>query len=57
MLYGKGDSVAIVYDSPVTGAKEKYTYKQLLSEVETLAGVLREEGVKKGDVVLVYSTS
>jgi propionyl-CoA synthetase len=43
------------WDSPVTGSKEKYTYKQLLTEVETLAGVLREEGVKKGDVVLIYS--
>jgi len=52
---GHGDLTAIIWDSPVTGTKEKYTYKQLLIEVETLAGVLREEGVKKGDVVLVYS--
>ena len=52
---GNGDSVAIIWDSPVTGSKEKYTYSQLLQEVETLAGVLREEGVRKGDVVLVYS--
>ncbi|KAI8939124.1 hypothetical protein NX059_004958 [Plenodomus lindquistii] len=51
---GNGDNVAIIWDSPVTGAKEKYTYKQLLQEVETLAGVLREEGVKRGDVVLIY---
>lgn len=49
-----GDNVAIHWDSPVTGQKEQYTYKQLLDEVETLAGVLREEGVKKGDVVLIY---
>ena len=52
---GNGDSTAIIWDSPVTGSKEKYTYKQLLVEVEALAGVLREEGVKRGDVVLVYS--
>jgi propionyl-CoA synthetase len=52
---GNGDNVAIVWDSPVSGNKEKYTYKQLLREVETLAGVLREEGVRKGDVVLIYS--
>lgn len=52
---GNGDSTAIIWDSPVTGSKQRYTYKQLLLEVETLAGVLREEGVKKGDVVLVYS--
>jgi len=52
---GNGDATAIIWDSPVTGSKETYTYKQLLEEVEVLAGVLREEGVRKGDVVLVYS--
>ncbi|KAF1979469.1 acyl-CoA synthetase/AMP-acid ligase-like protein [Bimuria novae-zelandiae CBS 107.79] len=51
---GNGDNVAIYWDSPVAGSKEKFTYKQLLEEVETLAGVLREESVKKGDVVLIY---
>ena len=51
---GNGDKVAIYWDSPVTETKEKYTYNQLLDEVQTLAGVLREEGVKKGDVVLIY---
>lgn len=55
VLNGNGDATAIIWDSPVTGCKEKYTYTQLLHEVETLAGVLREEGVTKGDVVLVYS--
>lgn len=54
---GNGDCVAIIWDSPVTKTKEKYTYKQLQSEVEVFAGVLREEGVKKGDVVLIYSSS
>ena len=39
----------------MTGRKETYTYSQLLSEVEILAGVLKEEGVNKGDVVLIYS--
>jgi propionyl-CoA synthetase len=52
---GNGDNLAIVWESPVSGSKEKYTYRQLLTEVETLAGVLREEGVRKGDVVLIYS--
>ncbi|KAH4203341.1 hypothetical protein HBH64_002750 [Parastagonospora nodorum] len=51
---GNGENIAIYWDSPVTQQKEKYTYNQLLSEVETLAGVLREEGVKKGEVVLIY---
>lgn len=51
---GNGDKVAMIWDSPVSNSKEKYTYSQLLEEVEIFAGVLREEGVKKGDVVLVY---
>lgn len=55
VLAGRGDNVAIYHDSPVTGTKEQYTYKRLLDEVEVLAGALRQEGVKKGDVVMVYS--
>jgi propionyl-CoA synthetase len=55
VLAGNGDQNAIIWDSPVTNTKEIYTYKKLLTEVETLAGVLREEGVNKGDVVLLYS--
>ncbi|KAI4089927.1 MAG: hypothetical protein LQ344_005028 [Seirophora lacunosa] len=54
VLEGNGDAIAIIWDSPVTGRKEKISYHQLLHEVETLAGVLREEGVRRGDVVLVY---
>lgn len=54
VLAGNGSSKAIIWDSPVTGSKEQFSYDQLLQEVETLAGVLREEGVRKGDVVLVY---
>lgn len=53
---GRGDQVAIIWESPVTQTTEKYTYQQLLDEVEILAGVLREEGVRTGDVVIIYST-
>lgn len=55
VLAGEGHHPAILYDSPVTNTKQKLTYSELLSEVETFAAVLRQEGVKKGDVVLVYS--
>lgn len=55
MEAGNGDQTAIIFDSPVTNTKQKYNYKQLQTEVETFAGVLREEGVKRGDVVLIYS--
>lgn len=54
---GHGDNVAIIYESPVTGSKDKITYRQLQDETEVMAGVLREEGVKQGDVVLIYSMS
>ncbi|KAF2083155.1 acetyl-CoA synthetase-like protein [Saccharata proteae CBS 121410] len=54
VLAGRGDSTAVIWDSPVTGAKRRISYLELLGEVETLAGVLREEGVGRGDVVLVY---
>lgn len=51
---GHGDSPAIIYDSPVTKTKKTLTYAELLVEVEVLAAVLRDEGVRKGDAVLVY---
>ncbi|KFZ11508.1 hypothetical protein V502_07515, partial [Pseudogymnoascus sp. VKM F-4520 (FW-2644)] len=54
---GNGDSTAIIWESPVTGGKTRYTYRELLEEVEVFAGVLREEGVGRGDVVLLYSES
>ncbi|OAA68122.1 acyl-synthetase [Niveomyces insectorum RCEF 264] len=54
VLAGRGNEPAILYDSPVTQTKQRITYAQLLAEVETTAAVLREHGVRKGDVVLVY---
>ncbi|KAK3058151.1 hypothetical protein LTR09_001229 [Extremus antarcticus] len=51
---GDGDTTAIIWDSPVSGSKQKISYSELLEEVATLAGVLREQGVKKGDTVIVY---
>ncbi|KAH8744130.1 putative acetate-CoA ligase [Diaporthe sp. PMI_573] len=54
VLAGNGDCVAVYYDSPITKTKSAITYKQLLSEVEALAGALRDQGVKKHDVVMIY---
>ena len=53
---GNGDQVAIYYDSPVANTKERFTYNQLLREVEALARALRQ-GVKKGDVNVKLSRS
>ncbi|KAJ2464583.1 hypothetical protein GGI02_004953, partial [Coemansia sp. RSA 2322] len=51
---GRGDQIAVIYDSPVTGTVRKYTYNELLREVKALARVLRRHGVVKGDTVLLY---
>lgn len=51
---GRGDQVAAIYDSPVTGSQRKYTYRELRDEVALFAGVLAEQGVTKGDRVVIY---
>ena len=51
---GRKDQPAIIYDSPITGAKRTYTYGQLLREVEALASVLTAKGIVKGDRVIIY---
>ena len=51
---GRGDHVAIYYDSPVTNTKQAITYRELLSEVAQLAGALQTKGVSKGDRVVIY---
>ncbi|PKL38460.1 MAG: propionyl-CoA synthetase [Spirochaetae bacterium HGW-Spirochaetae-1] len=51
---GRGDQTAIIYDSPVTGTVKKYTYRELLDLVSRFAGVLRSQGIEKGDRVIVY---
>lgn len=48
---GRADQDALIYDSPVTGVKERYTYQQLLTEVSTFAGAMQDLGVEKGDRV------
>ncbi|RAO70415.1 uncharacterized protein BHQ10_006427 [Talaromyces amestolkiae] len=52
---GRGNDIAIIWESPVTKTTETYSYRQLLEQVELFAGVLPEEGVKKGDTVVIYS--
>ena len=51
---GRGDQAAIYYDSPVTGAKRRVSYRELQDEVATLAAALADLGVGKGDRVIVY---
>ncbi len=51
---GRGEQVAIHYDSPVTGTRRSITYAALLADVRRLAGALVGQGVGKGDRVVVY---
>ena len=52
---GRGDQAAIIYDSPMTGGTQRtITYKELQDQVYRFAGVLRANGVEKGDRVIVY---
>jgi propionyl-CoA synthetase len=51
---GRGAQPAIIYDSPVTDTKRTITYAELLKEVSTLAAILRDFGVTKGDRVILY---
>lgn len=51
---GRAEQTALIYDSPVTGTKASFTYAQMLDEVSTLAAVLQDQGVGKGDRVIIY---
>jgi propionyl-CoA synthetase len=51
---GHGDRVAIIYDSPITGAKSKITYAELQEKTARLAGALAAKGIVKGDRVIIY---
>ncbi|SEQ76416.1 propionyl-CoA synthetase [Amphritea atlantica] len=51
---GRGDQDALIYDSPVTETKQRYTYSELRDAVATFAGVLKSQGVEKGDRVVIY---
>jgi propionyl-CoA synthetase len=51
---GRANQAALIYDSPVTNTRRSFTYADLLAEVSTLAAVLKDFGVEKGDRVILY---
>ncbi len=51
---GKGEKIAIIYDSPITNSQKKITYAELKDQVSIFAGALTSQGIKKGDRVIIY---
>jgi len=51
---GRADDTALIYDSPVTGTTQSFTFAHLTEQTAKFAGVLRTLGVEKGDRVLIY---
>ncbi|XUM23168.1 propionyl-CoA synthetase [Bradyrhizobium oligotrophicum S58] len=54
VVAGRGDQLALIHDSPLTGSVTKLTYAEMLKEVQTLAAVMQDFGVVKGDRVILY---
>jgi propionyl-CoA synthetase len=51
---GRGAQPALIWDSPMTGRCETFTYAALLQRVAKLAGALAARGVTAGDRVVLY---
>jgi propionyl-CoA synthetase len=51
---GRGDHTALIYDSPVTGTKARFSYAELTDQVARFAGALASQGVGRGDTVIIY---
>ena len=51
---GRADQVALIHDLPLTNSISKFTYAEMLKEVQTLAAVMADFGVAKGDRVILY---
>ncbi|MGV0980270.1 AMP-binding protein [Empedobacter falsenii] len=51
---GRGEQLALIYDSPVTQVVQKITYNQLLEKVSRFAGGLTSLGLSKGDTAIIY---
>ena len=51
---GRGKQPALIYDSPVTGTVRSFTFRELRDLVARCAGMLRAQGVERGDRVILY---
>ncbi len=53
-LKKKGDKTAIIWESDDLSISKKITYNQLHSKVSKLANILKKQGIKKRDIVIIY---
>ncbi len=53
-LEARGDQAALIFVSTETQQERVYSFRELHAEVQRMAAILLELGVKKGDRVLVY---
>ena len=53
-LEKKGDQVAIIWEPDEEGPAKKITYKELHEQVSRFANGLKSQGVRQGDVVVIY---
>ncbi|MBI2783766.1 MAG: propionyl-CoA synthetase [Gammaproteobacteria bacterium] len=51
---GRAEQLALIHDSPVTGARQRFTYRELRDRVARMAGALRARGIGVGDRVVIY---
>lgn len=51
---GRGDQAALIYDSPVSGVKQSFTFSALKQRVARFAAGLQSLGIVKGDTVVIY---
>jgi propionyl-CoA synthetase len=51
---GRADQLALIHDSPLANTVTTFTYAGMLKEVQTLAAVMADFGVTKGDRVILY---
>jgi len=50
----RGEQAALIYDSPVTGNQQIYSYAELRDAVALFAGALKKLGAEKGDRIVIY---
>ena len=51
---GRGDRIALIHDSAMTGQVTRFTYAELRDEVARVAGMIAAQGVGAGNRVIIY---